>query len=200
MDILTLSLLGAGGYVVATADDDAPADPKPVTGGGYAATRGLVRPDAPAISRALPGASGVRDPLIVRPIATTGNDSISGGLPKEVEDELVRQAKAAWDDMSAEAKRQACEALKSEYPGNEGIQSLDCGSATFQQVLQITAAAVGLYVCGPPCSALGVLAAKAFGKDIEEWATKAWDGVTAAADGFKDLGEDVYDGITGGWW
>jgi hypothetical protein len=124
-----------------------------------------------------------------------GNGSASG-LPREVEERMKAEMKRHWEAMSGEAKVKACEKLKTRFPNDPGIQAYDCAkaaNATFQTVLTLTAAAVGMALCGPPCSTVGVLAAAIGGPKLEEWADAAWKEAETIGGKIGDAAEDLWD-------
>jgi hypothetical protein len=185
-----------GGSVPPTAQPTLPAGQKPQT---------RQQRIAGIKAAANPGGhyDGTKSP-IVAPVSVFPN-----GTETEYSQEVINAAKAEmekqWESLSATAKREACNRIKAEFPDDPSIQSLDCGSNTFQQILTVTAAAIGTYYGGPVGGALAVASVQLFGKPLENFCADAWEGIKSAfggGDGLDQIGfcraasENAYYGLT----
>lgn len=178
MNAALLGLLAGAGVVVATDDGGpdtrSPIEPKPTTpkpGTTFDASKTAVGSFFSARVGFAPG-TGVgsiptsqiqSSPLLKAPTATSAD-----GMTAEAEAAIRAELEKKYNELSGEAKKKACEALKAQFPDDSNVQGLNCADATFQKVLTVVAAAAGTALCGPTCGALGVIAAQYFGEDINE--------------------------------
>lgn len=189
MDPALLGLLAAAGVVIATddgtPDTGSPIEPKPVEpkpGTKFDVTKTAVYQFKTALTGYAPG-TGVgsipnsrptSSPLLSAPAATSAD-----GMTAEAEAAIREELEKKYNELSGDAKRQACERLKAQFPDDSNVQALDCANADFQKILNVVGAAVGTALCGPPCGALGIIAAEYFGDDINElwndYVASVWD-------------------------
>lgn len=210
MDPLTALLIAGGGAVVYKQVTDKNGNTSIVPQSVGTADDAEKRRRLPLASVRAPGLTRIATPgtAVYDPVATTTKSQswyspkgIIQSIPSEVENEVLKRAKAEYEKLSSEAKKAACKKLKESFPDSDQIQGLDC-NASFDKVYQVCVAALGASaaaaatgVCGPPCGALALMATTYLGVKVEDWVNDAYSKIEGYTDDVKDWAEDKYDDV-----
>jgi hypothetical protein len=135
---------------------------------------------APIFNRTGGVYEGTPDPKYAPRSPFTGTNESS--WPQEVIDAAMAALRKKWDELSGPARREACEALKKQFPDDPAVQQLDCGKASLQAALIAVGAA--LAVTCMACSAVVIIAVVVFGDQFEQILSDAW----------KQLSGDAFSG------
>jgi len=137
--------------------------------------------------------------------ASTYLDTAKGkSVPKEVSDKFIALARAEWNKLTGEKKRQACQQLKNQFPNDPNVQAIDCGAASFDQMIKVGGAAASIAACAATgigaaasalCGPIGAWIAGWAGSKVQEWAQDAWDVAGDGADYLKDKAVDLIDSL-----
>lgn len=168
-----LAVAGGGAYLL-TRDDDEAADALPPAVQSQPLRKATLQWHLLATLK----------PMHADPAEKAGNGGSLSGLPKPIEDQIKADLKKSWESASKEAKIAVCQRMKAQFPNDAGIQSMNCMNApnmAFQAILGAAGAAAGNYVCGPPCSVVGILVAAWAGPTLEEWGEAAWSKIKGGA-------------------
>lgn len=153
-----------------------------------------------------PSVAGVKS-VMVHPRASTYLNAAPGAdYPAEISQAIVDKAKKEWGKLEAAARKAACQKLKDAYPGNAGLQAIDCSAAgsSFQTILKAIAAAAGTAVCvaygagvaAPLCGMVAAWIAGWAGPKLEEWANDAYDAAGEVLDSIGSGAESAWHAIT----
>ena len=205
--VLAIALAGGSVVAVKTIGGEKVAPKATTKPSGAAASKVAFKLKLSTTAASHPGAAGVKNPYVTaRP--SSFNDTRKGGSqPSEAEQAVTKEAKAAFDKLSSDAKKAACAKLKAAYPNEPSIQAIPCGGG-YDAYMKAIAAAGGTAACAatgagavvsPLCGIAASWIASWAGPKFKEWGADAYNaGKEALGDvgsGIKSVGSSIVGGI-----